>query len=88
MSEATHTPGPWEFVPAGNKPVVQQVGKFPSGFICTVESLNFVSDAQLISAAPDLLRMLKFARVVLDFHGGIDLIGIDAAIAKAEGGNE
>lgn len=81
-----HTPGPWEFVPAGVEPVVQKAGEFPHGFICNVGSQNFVADARLIAAAPDLLEALK---MVLQ-HGRIDnseerMNVVSAAIAKAEG---
>jgi hypothetical protein len=98
---AKHTPGPWEFVPAGNTPVVQQAGIFPHGFICNVASLNFVADARLIAAAPDMLEALKKAEQFI--RNGIELGYIRmpeadtldtahdtppmvrAAIAKAEG---
>ena len=84
-NEQKHTPGPWEFVPAGVAPVVQQAGAFPHGFICNVGSQNFVADARLIAAAPDMLAMLKVAQLWLDADGRFDMQGINAAIAKAEG---
>jgi hypothetical protein len=40
----------------------------------------------LIAAAPDLLAMLKVAQLWLDVDGRFDMQGINAAIAKAEGG--
>lgn len=101
MGERKHTPGPWELVPAGNTPVVQRAGIFPHGFICSVESLNFVADARLIAAAPDMLEALKKADQFI--RNGIELGYIQmpdadtpdtahdtppmvrAAIAKAEG---
>jgi hypothetical protein len=57
------TEGRWEFVPAGNRPVIQRAGRFPHGFICTVESQNFVADARLIAAAPTLATELSAALV-------------------------
>lgn len=39
----------------------------------------------LFAAAPDLLAMLKVARLWLDVDGRFDMQGINAAIAKAEG---
>lgn len=50
-----HTPGPWRFVPGGNRP---EITSEESWLVCRVESLRFVSDAHLISAAPDLLAAL------------------------------
>lgn len=43
------------------------------------------ANARLIAAAPDLYAALKMARVWLDVEGKYDLIGIDMALAKAEG---
>lgn len=43
------------------------------------------ANARLISAAPDLLQMLKVAQLWLDIDGRYDMQGINAAIAKAEG---
>ncbi len=43
------TEGPWEFIPAGNRPDVCRQGKWVDGYICAVESQNFVEDARFIA---------------------------------------
>jgi len=50
------------------------------------EQPNRDANARLIAAAPDLLAMLKVAQLWLDVDGRFDMQGINAAIAKAEGG--
>lgn len=42
-------------------------------------------DAELMAAAPDVLKMLKFAQFWINLDGRLDMQGAAAAIAKAEG---
>lgn len=97
MSETVkHTPGPWltevnrygdeiDVYPQRNGP--PPVGRWAE--ICTVKDYDsqeeMEANAHLISAAPDLLKMLKVAQLWLDVDGRYDMQGINAAIAKAEG---
>ncbi len=95
-----HTPGPWEF--DDDNGVIAQVGahictvSMADDFPCIDndedenERINVdaecTANARLIAAAPDLLAMLKVAQLWLDVDGRFDMQGINAAIAKAEGG--
>jgi hypothetical protein len=99
MSEAKHTPGPWEaanpvrfmgtdFIPVvreGDDLHVCEVYAHEGDKITEIE----VANARLIAAAPDLLDALKMARSYIIATGAKhwekDLAKVDAAIAKAEG---
>jgi hypothetical protein len=87
-----HTPRPWVFVPAGNRPEITANGD--KVLVARVESLSFVADAHLIAAAPDLLEALIDAEVTLaqicegqhpDNVCCHHLRAARAAIAKAKG---
>ncbi len=69
------TPGPWEFVPAGNRPVVQKAGAFPHGFICNIESQHFIEDAAHIARLdPATIRALcTLARTALAAREGVQV---------------
>ena len=76
MSEAKHTPGPWEFGPSHSSTglagqlVVRPAGEFPHGeWVADVGSMyddHRVANARLIAAAPELLEALKEVTMVLD----------------------
>ena len=100
MSEAKHTPGPWEFGPSHSSTglagqlVVRPAGEFPHGeWVADVGSMyddHREANARLIAAAPDLLAALQ--KVVNHADAGTAAI-LDrlveearAAIAKATGG--
>lgn len=55
------------------------------GVVSAAANGDFVDDFNMLSAAPDLLKMLKVAQLWLDVDGRFDMQGINAAIAKAEG---
>ena len=69
MSEAKHTPGPWEFGPnhsstgLAGQLVVRPAGEFPHGeWVADVGSMyddHREANARLIAAAPDLLKALE-----------------------------
>ena len=75
MSEAKHTPGPWEFGPnhsstgLAGQLVVRPAGEFPHGeWVADVGSMyddHREANASLIAAAPELLEALK---LWLDIH--------------------
>ena len=87
-----HTPGPWtvtpdSFVMAGSRPSIG-VARI------ITHAQEFVANARLIAAAPELLALLKLLRDDwFEPHYGLNDIGyaallrdrIRAAIAKAEG---
>ena len=72
MSEAKHTPGPWEFGPnhsstgLAGQLVVRPAGEFPHGeWVADVGSMyddHREANARLIAAAPDLLEVAQVAR--------------------------
>lgn len=80
----SHTPGPWTFVPAGNRP---EVTSAESWLVCRVQSLRFVDDACLISAAPDMFEALKGLVSFFDSSGFTTefLSDARAALTKAQG---
>lgn len=95
---STHTPGPWGILKAGNQWAVAPVtakGKPRDGRqtedICmgSVLADNFLANARLIAAAPDLLAAAR--ALVQIYEEGSATVPIDdwwlvrAAIAKAEG---
>lgn len=62
MSEAKHTPGPWQFVAADDTPGFREpaavlIGRVRFEFKCgtTFNSTELDANARLIAAAPDLL---------------------------------
>jgi len=86
----THTPGPWEWKDDEKK--VFGYYRIAPGVLLTSETDGTPwgdeidkANARLITAAPELLRMLKVAQLWLDMDGRFDMQGINAAIAKAEG---
>ena len=72
MSEAKHTPGPWEFGPnhsstgLAGQLVVRPAGEFPHGeWVADVGSMyddHREANARLIAAAPELLEVVKVAQ--------------------------
>lgn len=80
----THTPGPWHI--GGNGFIVYAANGYA---ICDVKTFHGRNDsdaanADLITAAPELLEALKQARDFMEPLGpGAVLSVIDAAIAKA-----
>ena len=100
MTDTKHTPGPWARLSGFSDYIVADS---PDGRIkrdiCAVlspdrwrEDGEEEANALLIAAAPDLLAALKIASRYFHDNGGNDsyswLPEIDAAIRKAEGGQE
>ena len=95
MSNATHTPAPWTFVPSkGPEDDMGGLMNADGEWICWFgDSTHYYptegeppseEDARLIVAAPDLLAVLQH----IDAHGyttGEDYDMVRAAIAKATG---
>jgi hypothetical protein len=81
-----HTPGPWgvhgSHIYAPDGAIIAQVHNPGS----KEQDYPLVANARLIAADPDLLAMMKVAQLWLDVDGRFDMQGINAAIAKAEGG--
>ena len=81
-----HTPGPWtvtpdSFVMAGSRPSIG-VARI------ITHAQEFVANARLIAAAPDLLeacRAVLLARIVCPEDMSAEVELVRAAIAKAEG---
>lgn len=90
-----HTPGPWHISDNGEEfGIYPPDGISPIGFVDYGNSGD--ANAKLIAAAPDMLATLKSVRSAIVEKAPdtlwADLIGtavdvIDAAIAKAEGGD-
>ena len=66
MSELTHTPGPWKVVDGYYPGFIKIVGaSFEPSIVLTATDLDFkdycrrTADAQLMAAAPDLLKALE-----------------------------
>lgn len=57
MSEASHTPGPWQarFIYR----MIQQARKFPKGLLVAAPPENDWADARLMAASPDMLAELE-----------------------------
>jgi hypothetical protein len=81
-----HSPGPWgvhgSHIYAPDGAIIAQVHNPGS----KEQDYSLVANRNLMGAAPDLLAMLKVAQLWLDVDGRFDMQGINAAIAKAEGG--
>jgi hypothetical protein len=81
-----HSPGPWgvhgSHIYASDGAIIAQVHNPGS----KEKDYSLVANRNLMGAAPDLLAMLKVAQLWLDVDGRFDMQGINAAIAKAEGG--
>ena len=90
MSEKSkHTPGPWALSKsrAGHS-IVCASGRTVAAahLLGTIHPVDEVeANAHLIAAAPEMYEALKWARILLDIEGKYSLIGIDMALAKAEG---
>lgn len=100
MSEATHTPGPWEIgevIVNGDQLDEESAIIFlPDGGEITVETTMSMADAVLVAAAPELLAALKAMMPALEWKeggNGTCMLSIEktalraarAAIVKAEG---
>jgi hypothetical protein len=68
VSETKHTPGPWVAKPTGDTQwkVCHSGSEF--GIVCVTSQGNDKANAELIAAAPDLLRALKDLREQVDAH--------------------
>jgi hypothetical protein len=87
---SAHTPGPWSASFGLTDVVIRrdQKGHLPQPRVCKVLRTNgqYQANAYVISAAPDMLAVLKKIR---NFHVNHHVIfEIDAAIAKATGETE
>ncbi len=85
MSEAKHTPGPWQYLPESQENCAAIVAK--TAFVCEFFCGPAEANARLIAAAPDLLNAVRF---LLSNHDNRisrpDRDAAYAAIAKATGG--
>jgi hypothetical protein len=87
----SHTPGPWAVYPETDGTAICAVdwteGLPIRQFIARPErGPNWIANAQLIAAAPDMLKALVKARSHPMVHLPIELEAmINAAISKAEG---
>jgi len=99
MNEPKHTPGPWHLsnlAANGEQEIcVSRSSELGGASICVVESSRradtLLADARLIAAAPELLAVLKaiadHTRYMEEQDGWPEIQeAMDAAIAKAEGG--
>lgn len=97
LPDEQHTPGPWEYWPAGNYHgfAIAPKGTLPTlasvercGLNLNVQAHNFPgsteANARLIAAAPELLEALKGVVRVAD-RATDEFDAARAAIAKAEG---
>jgi hypothetical protein len=100
-----HTPGPWVIYPETNGTEICAVDMTPGlpirQLVATAQGTNWIANARLIAAAPELLGALKVAlgalktasRQLTEDHkavlkgawGGSAIEAAEAAIAKAEG---
>lgn len=94
MTNAKHTPGPWEIFPTDNLKVVTRSGRGTDVIeIAQCYHYNGEANARLIAAAPELLQALKVALaqvnsaldVTFTNEGYTTAKVIRAAIAEAEG---
>lgn len=93
MSNATHTPGPWNVSRHATPDYAPQFGIYAGESardLATVTGDNAAADAALIEAAPDLLAACEAAAASVDCPGASHIsISVDsyntlvAAIAKA-----
>lgn len=96
MSEAKHTPGPWEFGPnhsstgLAGQLVVRPAGEFPHGeWVADAGSMyddHREANARLIAAAPELLEFVKEWLGRQGTDENYMVAKARAAIDKAEGG--
>ncbi len=97
MSEAKHTPGPWQQKCADYDPLTiialvdsDGMGNLQYSRICEVDDCDSaIENARLIAAAPELLEALRFMNGKCDLYGPADRAREMArkAIARAEGRN-
>ena len=100
MSDAKHTPGPWETVGAkyiwktGDvggavaiiaEPECESSNDFRPVRIASERWEEAMANARLIAAAPELLEALKELRDFYTDNFGLPAAKANAAIAKAEG---
>lgn len=86
MEKTNYTPGPWtarDDDGTGTLPCVLS-DKVNAGGNFYVAQCNVFEDARLIAAAPNLLKMLKEAKIFIRTDWGLRN-EIEAAIARAEG---
>ena len=96
MSQAKHTPGPWEFEPSTPEDGVRCVFIFGAkckdgyrpeiGAVYGPQDAKAFADARLIAAAPDLLDALGTLLNRLEGIGGehvTGMEGVDADLMKA-----
>lgn len=102
MSEAKHTPGPWETLTFSNHELQTDIAMVKIG--CRVHKIGYSGEdwanARLIAAAPELLGALKQCRLALEPYDDVKPRdwktdreklafahqAARAAIAKVEGG--
>ena len=94
MTGAKHTPGPWVPEDGGGKGswIKSEVNGEWAALACGSDDLTAEANADLIAAAPDLLKALKYIVAECDEDMDDDynphaapLANARAAIAKAEG---
>lgn len=90
MSDAKHTPGPWEACDAGDYSDYDGKCRVILGddlriAVALGDHAENDANARLIAAAPDLLAALEVALFWLEYDGRYDVQGIRATIAKAKG---
>lgn len=88
MSEAKHTPGPWE-IRRGYDTIIDSIGPcIPEEYAGSAWLKLSEADARLIAAAPELLEALKQIGAIKfsNWSDGEMRAIARAAIAKVEGG--
>ena len=96
-TNATHTPGPWQSMHAGNAndEHARTIRSYGGAWIADVlrqgTEADRAANARLIAAAPDLLAALQHVFDAAEDGGDMNDIDWDmlrAAIARAEGGGK
>lgn len=85
MTEAKHTPGPWDIKFDSIRSLTKP--KYVAGIITVNNDHDEAkANARLIAAAPELLNALKDMVATFSGYQGMELTAARAAIAKATGG--
>lgn len=86
-----YTPGPWYIRPCAGGYLIEGSEGASQRVVRGSGGVKLASDAELITASPDLLRACEFALSVIEAQGMFDMSErmaaerLEAAIAKAHG---